>query len=346
MDRPLITFGMATYKEASNTRSTIMSLRLQLRKLLPVSAYQIVCINNAPNDAESTAKLDHLFKRIPNGKLVNYSDRVSTAVRDLVFSNSDSKFTFCMDCHVLLDEDGVKSLIKYLRDNPDIKDLMHGVLWLDDMRTRYTHMNPEWREKMLGTWGFDKRGNGQEPFEIPMHGLGLFGCATDVWPGFNKLFTGFGGEEGYIHDKFRALGHKSLCLPWLPWVHEFRKPGRSPIVNKLEDRIHNYYIGRRELSKSDNDVTEHFSQYLKEDKVLAIRTKALADYELTFGTAATAPRPVDATAIASAAEQIVSTMLHLPLASRNVFLSTLGRQNPALAAVVRQRLADVKKRAG
>ena len=80
MDRPLITFGMATYKEASNTRSTIMSLRLQLRKILPISAYQIICVNNAPNDAESTAKLDHLFKRIPNGKLINYSNRISTSL--------------------------------------------------------------------------------------------------------------------------------------------------------------------------------------------------------------------------------------------------------------------------
>ncbi len=337
MDRPLITFGMATYKEASNTRSTIMSLRLQLRKILPISAYQIICVNNAPNDAESTAKLDHLFKRIPNGKLINYSDRISTAVRDLVFRNSDAKFTFCMDCHVLIDEDGVKSLIKYLRDNPEIKDLMQGVLWLDDMRTRYTHMNPEWREKMFGTWGFDKQGNGQTPFEIPMHGLGLFGCATEVWPGINKLFTGFGGEEGYVHDKFRAMGQKTICLPWLPWVHEFRKPGKSPIVNRLEDRIYNYYIGRRELAKPDGDVTEHFSQYLKEDKVLAIRTRALSDYDLTFGTSMLAKTP-DPIQLSVSVKQIVATLQGIPAASRLAFLSTLSRQNPTMASLVKKEL--------
>ena len=341
MTRPLITFGMATYKEASNTRSTVMSLRLQLRKLLPVSAYQIVCINNAPNDIESTLKLDHLFKRIPNGKLINYGDRVSTAVRDLVFTHSDSLFTFCMDCHVLLDEDGVKSLIKYLQANPDCRDLMQGMLWLDDLRTRYTHMNPVWQEKMYGVWGFDKQGNGHEPFEIPMHGLGLFGCATDVWPGINKLFTGFGGEEGYVHDKFRAVGQKTLCLPWLGWVHEFRKPGKSPIVNRLDDRIYNYYIARRELLKTDDDVTEHFCKFLKEDKVLAVRQRALSDFELTFGANKDTTKPTSVELLA-AAEHLANTVAALPQASRNVLLSTLSKQSPEMASAVRERLADMR----
>ena len=49
--------------------------------------------------------------------------------------------------------------------------------------------------------GTDDRGrdsNG-EPFEIPMQGLGMFSCRKEAWLGFNPLFNGFGGEEGYIH---------------------------------------------------------------------------------------------------------------------------------------------------
>jgi hypothetical protein len=251
-----------------------------------------------------------------------------------------------MDCHVLLEKEGVKSLINYLRENPDCKDLMQGMLLLDDLRTRYTHMNPVWQEKMFGVWGFDKRGNGQEPFEIPMHGLGLFGCATDAWPGINKLFTGFGGEEGYLHDKFRLAGRKTVCLPWLTWVHEFRNPGKSPIINRLDDRIYNYYIGRRELNKAEDDVTEHFIKYLKEDKVLAIRQRALSDFELTFGGANVDKNKPTSVDILRTAEGIASTVVGLPMASRNVFLSTLRRQNPEMAAMVQEQIQTMRQSTG
>lgn len=39
-----------------------------------------------------------------------------------------------------------------------------------------------------------------------MQGLGIFACRRDVWPGFNPRLRGFGGEEGYIHEKFRRAG--------------------------------------------------------------------------------------------------------------------------------------------
>ena len=50
------------------------------------------------------------------------------------------------------------------------------------------------------------------PFEITMQGLGLFACRRDAWPGFNPAFRGFGGEEGYIHEKIRQRGGETLVL--------------------------------------------------------------------------------------------------------------------------------------
>ena len=41
------------------------------------------------------------------------------------------------------------------------------------------------------------------PFEMGMQGLGVFACRKAAWPGFNPRFSGFGGEEGYIHEKIR-----------------------------------------------------------------------------------------------------------------------------------------------
>ena len=57
-------------------------------------------------------------------------------------------------------------------------------------------------------WGDDPRGADPTApgFDIPMHGLGLFACRRAAWPGFHPKFRGFGGEEGYIHEKFRQCG--------------------------------------------------------------------------------------------------------------------------------------------
>ncbi|MGL1784034.1 hypothetical protein ACSTG0_23510, partial [Vibrio parahaemolyticus] len=74
------------------------------------------------------------------------------------------------------------------------------------------------------------------PFEIPMQGMGLFACRRDAWAGFNPDFRGFGGEEGYIHEKFRQRGGKVLCLPFLRWMHRFNRPLGLPYPNVWADR--------------------------------------------------------------------------------------------------------------
>jgi hypothetical protein len=119
---------------------------------------------------------------------------------------------------------------------------------------------------MYGFWGFDDRGTDPEapPFDIPMQGAGLFACRRAVWPGFNPLFRGFGGEEGYIHEKFRQNGGRTLCLPFLRWVHRFQRPLGVPYHNSWEDRIRNYLIGFKELGIPTTEMETHFRELLGE----------------------------------------------------------------------------------
>src|SRR5207237_2934286 len=93
-----------------------------------------------------------------------------------------------------------------------------------------THFDPVWRAQM---WGSDPRGQDPEgePFEISMQGLGVFSCMKDDWLGFHPKFQGFGGEEGYIHEKFRQAGRRCLCLPWLRWMHRFSRPSQAGDVS-------------------------------------------------------------------------------------------------------------------
>ena len=100
-------------------------------------------------------------------------------------------------------------------------------------------------------------------FEIPSQGMGLFACRRDAWVGFNPHFKGFGGEEGYIHEKFRQAGAKALCLSSLKWLHRFRDTDPEtaeplPFPNTTFDRVRNYIIGWNELKLSVMPIFQHF----------------------------------------------------------------------------------------
>jgi hypothetical protein len=117
-----------------------------------------------------------------------------------------------------------------------------------------------------------------------MQGLGVFSCRKDAWPGFNPRFRGFGGEEGYIHEKVRQAGGRCLCLPWLRWVHRFGRPAGVPYPLTVDDKFRNYLIGHAELGLDLEPVFEHFSEHLPADSIEAIAEEIL-------GRGATAARP-------------------------------------------------------
>jgi len=134
----------------------------------------------------------------------------------------------------------------------------------DDGHLISTHMEPQWRAQMWGTWATDSRGWDEEgePFEIPMQGLGAFSCGKTAWLGFNPLFRGFGGEEGYIHEKFRQAGRKTLCLLWFRRMHRFERPAGVPFPLRVEDKLRNYLIGHLEVNLDIRPVVEHFGNHL------------------------------------------------------------------------------------
>jgi hypothetical protein len=97
------------------------------------------------------------------------------------------------------------------------------------------------------------------PFEIPGMGLGVFSMRKADWPGFNPRFRGFGGEEGYIHEKVRQRGGKALCLPFLRWVHRFTRQGQSvPYPLNQWNKLRNHVIGLQELGLPLDRLHEEF----------------------------------------------------------------------------------------
>ena len=256
-----LTIGMATYDDYDGVYFSLQALRLYHPEILADTDF--VVVDNHP-DGPCAEALKSLEESTPNYRYVPFNGHSGTAVRDLVLAEASGEFVLCMDCHVFVVPGALKRLLDYFDANPETKDLLHGPLLYDDLATISTHFHPAWREGMYGYWETDPRGVDAEapPFEIPMQGMGLFACRRAAWPGFNPQFRGFGGEEGYIHEKFRQHGGRALCLPFLRWMHRFNRPMGVPYSNSWEDRVRNYMIGFRELGLPTTEIEAHYRQFL------------------------------------------------------------------------------------
>jgi UDP-glucose-4-epimerase GalE len=258
-----LTIGMATYDDYDGVYFTLQAIRVYHPEIL--AEVEFVVVDNNPEGACGRA-LRELANWIPNLRYVPKGDISGTAIRDRVFQEARGEFVLCVDCHILVANGALRRLLDYVEARPGTKDLLQGPMINDDLKGYSTHFKPQWRAGMYGTWDTDPAGADadQPPFEIPMQGLGLFACRRGAWPGFNPAFRGFGGEEGYIHEKFRQRGGKVLCLPFLRWLHRFNRPLGTSYANRWEDRVRNYLIGFRELGLDTTQVVEHFREFLGE----------------------------------------------------------------------------------
>jgi hypothetical protein len=100
-----------------------------------------------------------------------------------------------------------------------------------------------------------------------MQGLGAFGCRQAAWPGFNPRLRGFGGEEGYLHEKIRRGGGRILCLPFLGWTHRFSRPFGPRYSVGIEDRVRNYLLIHDELGQDPAPAIEHFEREFGAERV-------------------------------------------------------------------------------
>ena len=274
--RPKLTVGMATHDDYDGVYFSVMSLVLYHQQCL--HDIEILIIDNNPSSKHGEA-VRGLAERVPNVRYVAAKEYRGTAIRERVFHEANGKYVLCMDCHVFLHAGALRRLIDYFDANSESADILHGPIYYDNHDNFSTHMTPEWREGFYGRWGKDDRGGEieSEPFDIPMQGLGLFACVKGNWPSFNLKFRGFGGEEGYIHEKFRQHGGRVLCLPFLRWTHRFDRPNAPTYPNSWEDRIRNYHIGWEELGLDTRPILNHFSDLLGEANTSSMYSRLLLE---------------------------------------------------------------------
>ena len=271
-----LTIGMATYNEYDGVYFTVQAIRLYHPEVTDET--EIIILDNHPTGQDSP-RLRDLADRVPQCRYVPYSDFTGTAVRDALFRLALSPLVLVMDSHVLVAPGALKRLIDYGEAYPDSRDLLQGPILSDDHHHLDTHWTPlpDLLDGFPGTWAADERGLDIEadPFEIPLMGLGLFACRREAWPGFHPLFREFGGEEGYIHEKIRRNGGRTLCLPFLRWMHRFG-PRRGGYPNTSQAHVRNYLLGYLELGMDFAPIHRYFvgNGYIKEDEFAAIVREA------------------------------------------------------------------------
>lgn len=266
-----LTIGISTYDDFDGVYFTIQSLRLSHPEVM--DEVEFVIINNNPKSEHGKAVYN--FKNWVEEPLqyVEYSAYNSTSLRDKIFKLAETPYVLVMDCHVLIVPGALRKLIDFYDDKKDEGNLLQGPIMYDNLKDISTHFDLEWRSFMWGVWGHDERGNdpSNEPFEIPAQGLGLFSCRVANWLGLSTKFRGFGGEEGYIHHKFKNAGKKTLCLPFLRWVHRFERPNGVPYSVNVNDRFRNYMIGFNEIGKNTDEVIEIFKNSVSEDFIKTVK---------------------------------------------------------------------------
>ncbi len=275
-----LTIGFATHNDFDGLYFSINALRQYHADVMP--RCEIVVVDNAP-ESRCGERARGLFANIEAGmrdpasilpqpfsvQYVPFGEVEGTAApRQKIFDVAKGSAVLVMDSHVLAWPNSIAKLLAWYDANPQSQDLLSGPMLYDNLSGCLTHFTDTWRDGMWGTWGADPRGsdlNG-EPFEIPAQGLGLFSCRRDAWLGFNPDFRQFGGEEWYIHTKFRQAGRKCLCLPFLRWQHRFGDPvgGRkSPL--SLHGKVRNYVLGHQELGLPIDRLRRHYLEGINED---------------------------------------------------------------------------------
>jgi hypothetical protein len=247
MSQKLLTVGMATYDDFDGVYFTVQSLRMYHN----LKNAEIIVLDNNPN-SEHGIKTKEFISGWTGGlvQYISIKDKISSFNKYRIVDYASGKYILILDCHVLLVSGALDSLLEYYTNHPNCKDLIQGPLLYDDLKNYSTEFKEEWRGDMYGTWYTNSEAyNTGQPFEIQIQGMGLCSFEKQNWPGISEHFKGFGGEEGYIAEKFRRNGGKNICLPQLQWVHRFGRPNGVKYSLLLEDRIWNYFVGWLEITQ-------------------------------------------------------------------------------------------------
>ena len=214
---------MATYDDYDGVYFTVQALRLYHPEVLDDTNFVVIDYLRRPLRRAAKQQVDTLianYRYVP----ARFPIRHGGARRGV--RGGRQRIRAVLTLHVSASPRD-QAATRLLPSKPGYAKLLQGPLHYDDLTKTGSHFHPDWRAGMYGYWEGDPRADDPDgaPFDIPVHGLGLFACRRAAWPGFNPQFRGFGGEEGYIHEKFRR--RRAIPVPAVPAMESIASIGRS-----------------------------------------------------------------------------------------------------------------------
>lgn len=264
LDFGRLTLGTATYDDFDGLFFTLTALRLYHPEVFDKA--EIVVVDNNPTGIDGQANIQFLqsLTRDRDSSSFNYvplmQPKGTGPARQKIFEVATRDIVVVFDSHILFVPDAFRKLLEYFEENPECRDIVSGPVLSESGKVIATHFVHQWRGQMLGTWGLNPKGLDPDgpAFEIAGCGLGVFACRREIWPGFHPAFRGFGAEELYIHEKFRRLGGRAICLPGFRWVHRFGRPRGVPYPLTIWHKVRNYIIAFQELGWDVQNVKDYF----------------------------------------------------------------------------------------
>lgn len=241
------TIGMPSYRNFAEVYFTVQSLRLHH----DLSGCEIVVVDNFGDPI-----LESFCREKGNG-IIRYEKFTDvqgvSAAKNRIFEIARGDYVLCMDSHILLQRGTLDTL-------PPDDDFVQGPCLFNHFKGYSCEWLPVWSNSMWGVWADVIQALPDKPFEIWATGAGFFCCKRESWLGFNPEFRGFGGETGYIQEKYRHAGRRVWCDPKKIWVHFFNNIGRkTPFDHLLVERVRNYLIGFEELGLDTTEMEKHFN---------------------------------------------------------------------------------------
>lgn len=219
---------------------------------------EVIVVDNNPT-GEQAETLKAFCQQADKTLYVPFGDAKGTAAaKNAAVANAHSDYVICVDSHVTIARGGVAALADFFKAHPRCMDLVQGPLKYDNRVDVSTHFSDVWSGEMWGQWDTDERHKSKLWFHIPAQGMGAFAVRKEAWLGFNPAFRGFGGEEWYIHEKYRRAGRQAWCVSGFKWLHKFARPNGVKYPIWRFDKVRNYCIGFQELGMSLEPIKAHF----------------------------------------------------------------------------------------
>jgi glycosyltransferase involved in cell wall biosynthesis len=257
-----LTIGMANWSDLQGAWWTLTAIR-QYHVKRERSDVELLVVDDMPTKQEA---LEHICNNA-GARYVHHSKNKGPAhAKDSVWEHARGSHVLLLDSHVLLAECSVDYIIDAIDSDLIGKDLWTGPLLSESGHCIATEMLPEWRGTMFGVWHIDHKLKEEKIKEIHGHGSAYTLMKKQHYPGFNKNFRGFGGEELSLHATVNRRGGKCYSHQALGWVHRFFRSEPVTYRLTLNDKYWNFLVGFYDLGWSTLQVREYFRRHLHVDQ--------------------------------------------------------------------------------